>query len=147
MQLMLIHSSTPWTRGRMPTLRSVSRVSDAPIKKSERVMRCLASLFTALLNSPPADAAPSPMGEALLNIYVLKIIATINQMINRGTQLYQGFDSPPALASELRKKKGVTNAKTTIHKARVSLMVVATSRVYTKQDAAELFKCAATRYV
>ena len=65
---MLIHRSTPWTRGRMPTLRNVSLVSDAPIKKSERVMRCLASLFTAPLNSPPIAAALSPMSEALLYI-------------------------------------------------------------------------------
>ncbi len=47
-------------------------------------------------------------------------------MMKRGTQLYQGFDIPPDSASDLRKKNGVTNAKTTIHKARVSLMVVAT---------------------
>ena len=58
-------------------------------------------------------------------------MAMINQMINRGTQLYQGFASPPDLASELRKKKGVTSANTTIHNARVSLMVVATSRALT----------------
>ena len=68
MQLMLIHSSTPWIRGRRPTLRNVSLVSDAPIKKSESVMRCLASLLTAPLNSPPIAAAPSPISEALLNI-------------------------------------------------------------------------------
>ena len=51
--------------------------------------------------------------------------------MNLGMQLYHGFASPPDLASVLRKKNGVTNANTTIHKARVSLMVVATSRALT----------------
>lgn len=65
---MLTQSSTPRMSGLMPTLRSVSLVSDAPMKNSERVMRCLASFATAPLNSPPTDAAASPISEALLNM-------------------------------------------------------------------------------
>lgn len=76
-------------------------------------------------------AALSPMSEALLKMYVLKIMATMNQMMNRGMVLYHAFVSPPCWARVVRKKNGVTNAKTTIHKARVSLMVVATSRALT----------------
>ena len=37
-------------------------------------------------------------------------MATINQMMNLGMQLYHGFASPPDLASVVRKKNGVTNA-------------------------------------
>ena len=124
---MLIHNITPCSKGFKPTLRSVSRVSEAPIKNSDSVMRCLASLLTAPLNMLPALAAVSPISEALLKMYVLNNIATINHTIMRGTHLYQGFEPPSVdAANDLRKKKGVTNAKTTIHRARVRLMVVAT---------------------
>ena len=88
---MLTHSITPCTSGRTPTLRNVSLVSEAPIKKSERVIRCFANLFTAPLKSLPIVAAVSPMSEALLNIYVLKRMATTNHTINLGTHSYHGF--------------------------------------------------------
>lgn len=67
MLLMLIQSNTPCTSGLTPTLRSVSRVSEAPMKKSESVMRCLASLLMAPLNWLPILAAVSPIIEALLS--------------------------------------------------------------------------------
>lgn len=128
---MLIQSITPCTSGLRPTQRSVSRVSDAPMKKSESVMRFFASLFTAPLNCEPMPAAVSPMSAALLSTYVLNRMATTNQIMKRGTQEYQGFVAPSAAASCLRKKNGVTRASTTIQSARVSLMVVATSRALT----------------
>ena len=66
MRLILIHNSVPWMSGRVPTLRRVLRVSDAPMKNSDRVIRCFASLFTAPLNALHMVAALSPMSDALL---------------------------------------------------------------------------------
>ena len=128
---MLIQSITPCKSGLRPTQRSVSRVSDAPMKKSESVMRFFASLFTAPLNSVPIPAAVSPMSAALLSTYVLNRMATTNHIMKRGTQEYQGFVVPSAAASCLRTKNDVTKTRTTIQNTSVSLMVVATYKALT----------------
>lgn len=63
--LMLIQSITPCTSGFKPTWRNVSRVSDAPMKNSDSVMRFFASLPTALLNCVPTLAAVLPTSDSL----------------------------------------------------------------------------------
>ena len=82
--LMTIHSRMPCMSGRMPTAFSVLRVSPAPMKNSDRVMICFASWLTPLLNAVPMLAALSPINDALERIYVLTMMATINQMMKRG---------------------------------------------------------------
>lgn len=61
-------------------------------------------------------------------------MATMNQMMNLGTHEYHGFCLPLSAVNDCRKKKGVTSARMTIHKARVSLTVVATSKALTPCD-------------
>ena len=61
MQLMHIHSMMPCSSGRKPTARRVSRVSDAPMKKSESVIMCLARLPIAEPMLLPAAAASLPI--------------------------------------------------------------------------------------
>ena len=60
------HSKMPWKRGRRPTLFSVSRVSEAPMKKRESVIKC----FAKELIPPPtvlrALVAVVPIKSALL---------------------------------------------------------------------------------
>lgn len=53
---MQIHSSTPCKNAFQPTCRSVSLVSEAPIKKSDKVIRLLAKLPIDLLIVAPVDA-------------------------------------------------------------------------------------------
>ena len=54
----------------------------------------------------------------------------INHIINGGMFLYHGLDDLLSLVGDL-KKKGVITTNITIHKARVSFMVVATSNALT----------------
>ena len=59
-------------------------------------------------------------------------MATTNHTMKGGTHWYQRFVGPSVEAASVwRKKNGVTKASTTIHRARVSLMVVATSKALT----------------
>lgn len=57
-------------------------------------------------------------------------MATMNHTIKLGIVLYHATRFSPSFTG-VRNKKGVTTASTTIHKARVSFTVVATSRADT----------------
>ena len=100
---MQIQSNTPCKNGFQPTCLSVSRVSDAPMKKSESVMRCFARLPTDLLNNAPAEAIcsapskPQKVKKRLLDsTYVLSRIATMNHTIKFGMVLYHAVRVSPS---------------------------------------------------
>ena len=104
--LMTIHSKTPCINGLIPTVRSTSVESDAPMKNIVRVRHLRASPETTM-----------PNAGILSRMNVFNRMAMMKYRINQGMLI---------LRSLLLKMNDVTRARGIIHNARVSLMVVAT---------------------
>ena len=108
MLLIAIHSNIPINSGLKPTLLRTSTESDAPIKKS-----VIVSILRAMRLMPFPIVTPHSLFSSK---YVFMSIAPTKRMMNVGTETFLFL---------LLKIKDVMKAIGTIHRARVSLMVVA----------------------
>ena len=106
--LITIQSRRPWISGLMPTARSTSFESDAPMKNIVRVKHRRAMLEMIVPTSGTASRTN-----------VFKSIAAMKYRMNHGMVI---------LRSLLLNMNDVASAKGMIHRALVSLMVVATFR-------------------